>query len=98
MFSSDNGAWSEAVGLDGGSNGLLKGGKGSTWEGGIRVPFLVRGPGIKAGSISETAAMHIDLLPTLCDIAGATLTTGNCKIFNVFYANWVITGVFFLIG
>ena len=48
----------------------LRGGKGSLFEGGIRVPLIVRGPGIKAGSVCSTPVVGYDLLPTLCKLAG----------------------------
>ena len=51
-------------------NQPLKGFKQNTWEGGIRIPFLVRGPGIEAGSICETPINLIDLFPTFMEIAG----------------------------
>jgi arylsulfatase A-like enzyme len=51
------------------SNAPLSGGKGSVLEGGIRVPFLVRGPGIAAGVCSHVRASGADLLPTLADLA-----------------------------
>jgi arylsulfatase A-like enzyme len=58
----------------GASNKPLKGGKGSTWEGGHRVPFVVRWPGaIPAGTSSDAMATSMDLLPTLAKFAGATL-------------------------
>ena len=40
-------------------------------EGGLRVPFIIRGPGIKPGSVSQVRAIGWDLLPTLADLAGA---------------------------
>jgi arylsulfatase A-like enzyme len=48
----------------------LAGGKASVWEGGIRVPLILRGPGIRAGSINRTPAIGWDLLPTILDLAG----------------------------
>lgn len=48
----------------------LRGYKPETWEGGIRVPTLVRGPGITADSQMDTPVMGIDILPTLWDWAG----------------------------
>ncbi len=52
-------------------NGGMKGRKGSTDEGGVRVPFLIRWPGrIAAGSQVQSIAGAIDLLPTLASLAG----------------------------
>lgn len=70
-FTSDNGPWLNR-GLDGGSAGLLRGGKGSWYEGGIREPFIARWPGkIPPGTVSREVAVTMDLLPTFCHIAGA---------------------------
>ncbi|MGV3483582.1 MAG: sulfatase [Planctomycetaceae bacterium] len=55
----------------GGSNGVLRMGKGSTWEGGVRVPCIVRQPGtIAAGRVEATPCSTVDLLPTLARLAG----------------------------
>ena len=55
-----------------GSNGPLRGGKGSTFEGGIRVPMIAWRPGtIAAGRESATPVSHLDLLPTCAALAGA---------------------------
>jgi arylsulfatase A-like enzyme len=51
-------------------NGPLHGHKATIWEGGVRVPFIVVGPGVKAGSISRVPAIGWDILPTVCDLAG----------------------------
>ena len=57
-----------------GNNGLFRGGKGTTLEGGVRVPFLVRWPGTIAGGRVESAVLsHLDLFPTLAGIAGTKL-------------------------
>jgi arylsulfatase A len=48
----------------------LTGAKQSLYEGGIRVPFMVRGPGIKPGAISHIPVVGYDLLPTFYDLAG----------------------------
>lgn len=70
FFTSDNGPWL-VKGPDGGSAGPLRGGKGSTWEGGVRVPTLAWWPGhIGAGSTCDTVAGTIDLLPTAVHLAG----------------------------
>jgi arylsulfatase A len=55
-----------------GSTGKFRAFKGSVYEGGIRVPFIARWPGrIKGGAVSEMPAVFYDLLPTLCEVAGA---------------------------
>ncbi len=48
----------------------LTGGKGTLYEGGIRVPLIVRGPGIKAGSVCSESVTGCDLFPTFCEWAG----------------------------
>jgi arylsulfatase A-like enzyme len=63
IYTSDNGA-------GGGRRGGLNGGKGSLWEGGIRVPFIVRGPGVARNSWCHVPVVGSDLLPTFCDWAG----------------------------
>lgn len=53
------------------SNGSLRGGKQDMYEGGIRVPAIVKWPGmVEAGSSCESVAMHMDLFPTFCEVAG----------------------------
>ncbi len=70
LFTSDNGPWL-IKGADGGSALPLRGGKGSTWEGGVRVPTLARWPGkIAAGSRCDAVAGTIDILPTFVTLAG----------------------------
>ena len=67
IFTSDNGPNTSK----GGSAGPLKGGKGSTLEGGVRVPFVARWPGtIPAATESNEAITGMDLLPTLTKLAG----------------------------
>jgi arylsulfatase A len=65
MFSSDNGPWL-SYGNHAGSAGPLREGKGTSYEGGVRVPFLARWPGkFPAGHVSKVPLMTIDILPTL---------------------------------
>ena len=72
FFTSDNGPWL-IMGDQGGSAGLLRDGKGSTWEGGMREPGIAWWPGsIKPGVTSELAST-MDLLPTALSLAGAPL-------------------------
>lgn len=70
IFTSDNGSRAR----DGGSNEPLRGTKGTTWEGGMRVPGIVRWPArISPGRRSDVLATAMDLYPTLANIAGAAL-------------------------
>lgn len=80
IFSSDNGGLggyqrteppSEKKGFT--DNAPLRGGKGTLYEGGLRVPFIVRWPGVvPAGRTSEVPLAHVDVYPTLLDLARAT--------------------------
>ena len=69
LFTSDNGPWL-IKGPDGGSALPLRGGKGSTWEGGVRVPTLAWWPGkIPSGRVCDAVAGTIDILPTVVQLA-----------------------------
>lgn len=73
IFTSDNGPWIGWV-KDVTSAGPLRGSKGSTWEGGVRVPTIARWPGrIPAGTSCDAVAGTIDLLPTMVTLAGGTV-------------------------
>jgi arylsulfatase A-like enzyme len=73
IFTSDNGPWL-TYGNHAGSSGGLREGKGTSFEGGVREPCIMRWPGkIPAGSVCREPAMTIDLLPTLAKLAGAEL-------------------------
>ncbi|MGE0610574.1 MAG: sulfatase-like hydrolase/transferase [Pirellulales bacterium] len=73
IFASDNGPWL-SYGNHAGTAGPLREGKGTTFEGGVRVPCVVRWPGhVPAGTICREPAMTIDWLPTLAAISGAAL-------------------------
>lgn len=71
-FSSDNGPWL-TQGLHGGSAGLLRDGKGSTWEGGMRVPGIAWWPGTIEPRMTTELASTLDLLPTAWALAGVAL-------------------------
>ncbi|MFP6672224.1 MAG: sulfatase-like hydrolase/transferase, partial [Pirellulaceae bacterium] len=62
IYMSDNGG--------GNRRGPLNGGKGSVWEGGIRVPLIIRGPGVTANSWCHTRVVGFDFFPTFCEWAG----------------------------
>jgi arylsulfatase A len=73
LFLSDNGGRnSQPIGGDQDvpRNFPLRDGKGSMYEGGIRVPFVVAGPGVAKNSISHVPVTGLDILPTLADLAG----------------------------
>ena len=68
LFSSDNGPWYQ------GSTGGLRGRKGTTWEGGMRVPFIAWWPGrIPASGVCRQVATTMDLLPTIVRLTGAPM-------------------------
>ncbi len=70
VFSSDNGPWL-TFNQHGGSAGLLRDGKGSTWEGGMRVPGLFWWPGkIPSGAVTQEMASTMDLFTTCLKLAG----------------------------
>lgn len=72
VFTSDNGHWHVHT-THAGTGGLLRGAKGSTFEGGMRVPTIFRWPGqIEPGVVMELGAT-LDLLPTFCELAGVDL-------------------------
>lgn len=82
VYTSDNGPWSnhslpqytEAITEHAGSAGPLRSAKGTTWEGGIRVPTVMWAPGyIPAGTETGEVATNMDLLPTFIRMAGAEL-------------------------
>jgi arylsulfatase len=69
MFTTDNGA--ENITFPDGGVTPFKGGKLTTWEGGMRAPLVVRWPGhIKPGTVKNQLFASLDWLPTLVDIAG----------------------------
>jgi arylsulfatase A len=68
IFTSDNGSRARD---EGGSNAPLRGTKATTWEGGQRVPFVMRWPGhIPAGTVCREMATGMDVMPTLASIGG----------------------------
>ncbi|MGC3970783.1 MAG: sulfatase-like hydrolase/transferase [Pirellulales bacterium] len=77
VFTSDNGPWL-SYGNHGGSAKPLAHGKGTAWEGGIRVPCVMRWSGkIPAGTTCAEPAMTIDLLPTIAGLLGVTLDSSR---------------------
>ncbi len=74
FFTSDNGPWL-IMGNQGGSAGLLRDGKGSTWEGGMRVPGIAWWPGSIKPGVNRELATTMDLFTTAITLAGAALPT-----------------------
>jgi len=74
VFATDNGPWLPFK-HNGGSAGLLRGGKGSNWEGGQRVPCIASWPGtIPPGSVCREVTTTMDLLPTIANLVGADIS------------------------
>ncbi|TDE91556.1 Cerebroside-sulfatase [Occultella glacieicola] len=77
IFTSDNGS---RVNDEGGSNAPLRGTKRTNFEGGVRVPCLVRWPGrVPAGAASGAVTSAMDLLPTLASLAGGDLASDRVR-------------------
>ena len=77
IYTSDNGPWLQFKN-HGGSAGPLRSGKGTTFEGGQRVPCVMWGPGrIPAGTVCDQLMSTIDILPTIAAITGEPLPTEN---------------------
>ena len=68
VFFSDNGGLAKNGAIT--SNQPLRGEKSTAWEGGVRVPLIIRGPGARAGALIEEPVISVDLLPTILEMAG----------------------------
>jgi arylsulfatase A-like enzyme len=72
IFTGDNGGLMSST-----DNSPARVGKGSAYEGGVRVPLIVRYPrAVKPGSTSDAPVMSIDFVPTICELAGAETPAG----------------------
>ncbi|HEY1788794.1 MAG TPA: sulfatase [Verrucomicrobiae bacterium] len=77
LFTSDNGPWL-IQGKNGGGAGPLRGGKATTWEGGMREPTIAWWPGtIPADTTRDAVASEMDVLPTFVKLAGGQVPTDN---------------------
>lgn len=77
VFTSDNGPWLPK-GTNAGTAFPLRGGKGSTWEGGVREPTVAWWPGkVPADSVCDAVAANFDCLPTFVDLAGGKVPTDH---------------------
>ena len=83
IFTNDNGPFL-SYGTHAGQSGVLRGGKLTTFEGGVRVPMVARWPGqIPAGKTCNTPIISIDLLPTFCHVAHAPLPQKKIDGLNI---------------
>lgn len=76
LYTTDNGPWLRFK-HHGGTAGPLRDGKGTTFEGGQRVPCVLRGPGVPANSVCHELTGTIDVLPTLATLIGGKLPSQN---------------------
>jgi arylsulfatase A-like enzyme len=84
IFFSDNGGPTTVGGVNGSSNAPLKGSKRTTWEGGIRVPFIIKWKGhITAGTTYSQPMIQLDLLPTTLAVAGIKYDPRNFDGVNI---------------
>lgn len=68
IFTSDNGPWL-IFGNHAGNSGGMREGKGTAWDGGLKVPFIISWPGkIKAGTVENSLMTNMDILPTVAEI------------------------------
>ena len=89
IFTSDNGPWLTMNEM-GGSAGLLRDGKGTTWEGGMRVPTIFYMPGtVKPGSVTDMGST-LDILPTVAAITKSQ--TPQDRILDGYDLSGVLTG------
>ena len=84
IVTSDNGPWLN-YGNHAGSTGGLREGKGTSFEGGQRVPCIMSWPGvIPAGTVNNQMASEIDFLPTIAAITGAAVSSNKIDGVNIF--------------
>jgi len=70
VFTSDNGGLNQVSGVQVTTQAPLRGGKGTEYEGGTRVPMIFKGPGFLQGALESTPTIQTDLYPTLVELAG----------------------------
>ncbi len=88
IFTSDNGS---RLQNQGGSNGNLRGGKGQTWDGGQRVPCIIRWPGkINEGQQTDALSTTMDFLPSITKLLGGNLPSkkiDGIEMSDLFFSN-----------
>jgi arylsulfatase A-like enzyme len=87
IFTSDNGGAVHFGQPPATSNFPLRNGKGSAYEGGLRVPLIVKVPGVtRAGTVSDTPIITMDFFPTLLELVGAEKSASRTAIDGVSFA------------
>jgi arylsulfatase A len=87
IFTSDNGGCVHFGNPTATSNAPLRNGKGSAYEGGLRVPLIVKIPGVThAGAVSDTPVITMDFFPTLLEFAGAEKSASRTAVDGVSFA------------
>ena len=83
VFTSDNGPWL-SYGDHAGSSGIFREGKGTAWEGGQRVPCIVKYPNkINSGTVIDEPLMGIDWLPTFANVTGSSMSSNKIDGKNI---------------
>ena len=84
IFTSDNGGAVHFGKPPATSNAPMRSGKGFAYEGGLRVPLLVKAPGItRAGAVCETPVISTDFFPTLAELSGAEVAVSRTAVDGV---------------
>ena len=82
VFTSDNGPWL-SYGNHSGSSGIYREGKGTTWEGGVRVPSIIKYPKKLKSNVIDEPVMGIDWLPTFAHITNSNLSENKIDGKNI---------------
>ena len=82
IFTSDNGPWL-SYGDHSGSAGIYREGKGTTWEGGVRVPSIIKYPKKLKPAIVDEPVMGIDWMPTIADLTRSKLSNNKIDGQNI---------------
>ena len=82
VFTSDNGPWL-SYGNHSGSSGIYREGKGTTWEGGVRVPSIIKFPNKLKSRVIDEPVMAIDWMPTFAELTNSKLSENKIDGKNI---------------
>ena len=82
VFTSDNGPWL-SYGNHSGSSGIYREGKGTTWEGGVRVPSIIKFPNKLKSRVIDEPVMAIDWMPTFAELTNSKLSANKIDGKNI---------------